>query len=267
MLAKAVCLVAALISNALCVKPPSSSMSVDPKKEQKFVHESKLLTDYAHKFPAVVISIVTLETVLYLVLMTGSAGSGNANGVLKGSSSLPLHDQVIFQEMAELKTWQKVATALCLLGYVLRKWSFVTLDRFFTYQLTIRTDHRLVQSGPYTYLRHPSYTGAILNDLSFYILIFHQGLWNVFTLLASRVASAVLQTKIAVPSSVWGLQTEYWAMLIYTLMIIYGIAFRVRNEERDKKNFAPDGTMARYMYFGAEAVYFLACLVSRSRTT
>ncbi|KAF9912281.1 hypothetical protein EC991_000173 [Linnemannia zychae] len=236
MLVKAACLVVGLVSNALCFKPPSSSKSVDPKKEHKFVHESKFLTNWAHKFPAVLISVATLQVVLYLVFMTGGGGNGSANGILKGSSSLPLHDQAIFQGMAELKTWQKVATALCLLGYALRKWSFVTLDRFFTYQLTIRTGHKLVQSGPYTYLRHPSYTGAIINSIAFKILIFHQGLWNVFTLLASRAASAVLQTKIAIPSSVCGVQTEVWAMFAYALVMIYGIAFRVRNEERMLKS-------------------------------
>ncbi|KAG0374988.1 hypothetical protein BGX24_009686, partial [Mortierella sp. AD032] len=231
MIVKAVCLVAALISNALCIRPPPSSKTVDPKKEQKFVHESKFMTVYAHKFPIVVVSIVTLETILYMVLMAGASVGGSASGVLKGSNSLPLRDQVILQEMAELKTWQMVATALCLLGYVLRKWSFVTLDRFFTYQLTIRTGHKLVQSGPYTYLRHPSYTGAILNGISFNILIFHQGLWNVFTIVASRAVSLVFQTKFTFPSSVMGFQTEYWAMFVYILMMIYGIAFRVKNEE------------------------------------
>lgn len=140
MLVKATCLVAALVSNALCFKPPPSSKTVDPKKEQKVVSEVRLLTDYANKFPIVLISIAVLETALYLVLMTNnstSGGSGATSGILKGSSSLPLHDQVIFQEMAVLKTWQKVATVLCLLGYVLRKWSFVTLDRFFTVRRSI----------------------------------------------------------------------------------------------------------------------------------
>ncbi|KAF9150825.1 hypothetical protein BG015_007348 [Linnemannia schmuckeri] len=234
MLAKAVCLVAAMVSSALCVKPPSSSKTVDPKKEQKVVSEVKLLTVYANKFPIVFISITVLETALYLALMINSSGyssGGVANGILKGSNSLLLHDQVILQEMAVLKTWQKVATVFCLLGYALRKWSFVTLDRFFTYQLAIRTGHKLVQTGPYSYLRHPSYTGAILNGICFNVLLFHQGLWTVFNLLVSRVASAVLQTKVAVPTSVLGVPTEYWAMLVYGLMVVSGTAYRVRNEE------------------------------------
>lgn len=134
MLAKAACLVAALVSHVLSYKPPTSSKTVDPKKEQKVVSEFRLLTDYANKFPAVMIAIAVLQTVLYLVFMTKSGNGSNsaASVILKGSSSLPLRDQVIFQEMVILKTWQMAATVGCVLGYALRKWSFVTLDRFFT---------------------------------------------------------------------------------------------------------------------------------------
>jgi protein-S-isoprenylcysteine O-methyltransferase Ste14 len=39
------------------------------------------------------------------------------------------------------------------------------LGRFFTVNVTIRIDHQLIQSGFYKYLRHPSYTGALLSFL------------------------------------------------------------------------------------------------------
>lgn len=67
--------------------------------------------------------------------------------------------------------------------------------------------------------------------MCFKILLFHQGLWSVFSLLASRAVSAVLQTKVAVPTSVLGFQTEYWMMLTYGVIMVYGTAYRVRNEE------------------------------------
>ncbi|MSU69531.1 MAG: isoprenylcysteine carboxylmethyltransferase family protein [Opitutaceae bacterium] len=34
--------------------------------------------------------------------------------------------------------------------------------RFFTVNVAIASDHQLVESGPYRYLRHPTYTGALL---------------------------------------------------------------------------------------------------------
>lgn len=47
-------------------------------------------------------------------------------------------------------------------GLTLRWYSIVILGRFFTVNVAIATDHRLIDTGPYCYLRHPSYTGALL---------------------------------------------------------------------------------------------------------
>jgi protein-S-isoprenylcysteine O-methyltransferase Ste14 len=48
------------------------------------------------------------------------------------------------------------------LGLLLRWWSFLTLGRYFTVVLKTSADQPVVQSGPYRFLRHPSYTGLLL---------------------------------------------------------------------------------------------------------
>ncbi|PNS08885.1 methyltransferase family protein [Solilutibacter silvestris] len=47
-------------------------------------------------------------------------------------------------------------------GLMLRAWSIRVLARQFTVDVAIRDDHRLIRSGPYALLRHPSYTGALM---------------------------------------------------------------------------------------------------------
>lgn len=47
-------------------------------------------------------------------------------------------------------------------GLVLRVYSILYLGRFFTINVAIASDHRLIDSGPYRFIRHPSYTGALL---------------------------------------------------------------------------------------------------------
>jgi protein-S-isoprenylcysteine O-methyltransferase len=47
-------------------------------------------------------------------------------------------------------------------GIVLRWYAIVSLGRFFTVNVAIAADHRIVEAGPYRLLRHPSYTGALL---------------------------------------------------------------------------------------------------------
>ncbi len=47
-------------------------------------------------------------------------------------------------------------------GLIFRWWAIVTLGRFFTVDVTIEKDHELVERGPFRWVRHPSYTGALL---------------------------------------------------------------------------------------------------------
>ncbi|OBZ67534.1 hypothetical protein A0H81_12475 [Grifola frondosa] len=50
------------------------------------------------------------------------------------------------------------------LGGFIRIQCYRTLGRFFTYELTLRNNHRLVTSGPYAVVRHPSYIGLIVGS-------------------------------------------------------------------------------------------------------
>lgn len=74
-------------------------------------------------------------------------------------------------------------------GQLLRWWSIATLGRMFTVTVSIREDHRLIDRGPYRFVRHPSYSA---------ILLVHAGaglcFGNVFTLavLVLPIAAALL---------------------------------------------------------------------------
>ncbi|KAI0747194.1 ICMT-domain-containing protein [Daedaleopsis nitida] len=57
------------------------------------------------------------------------------------------------------------SVAGCLLGIaggLIRTWCHRTLGRFFTWEMGLREDHRLVTAGPYSIVRHPSYAGWLL---------------------------------------------------------------------------------------------------------
>ena len=54
--------------------------------------------------------------------------------------------------------------ALVLAGILFRFWAIQTLGRFFRTRVMIQEQHQLITSGPYRYLRNPSYT-AILTIL------------------------------------------------------------------------------------------------------
>jgi protein-S-isoprenylcysteine O-methyltransferase len=52
-------------------------------------------------------------------------------------------------------------------GLALRWYSIVQLGRFFTVNVSIAADHELIESGPYRFVRHPSYTGMLTAFLGF----------------------------------------------------------------------------------------------------
>ncbi|MFZ6744554.1 methyltransferase family protein [Undibacterium sp. JH2W] len=52
--------------------------------------------------------------------------------------------------------------ALFFAGISLRWLAIAYLGRFFTVEVAIESGHKIVDHGPYRYLRHPSYTGLLL---------------------------------------------------------------------------------------------------------
>ncbi|MFT3885096.1 MAG: isoprenylcysteine carboxylmethyltransferase family protein [Flavobacteriales bacterium] len=64
-----------------------------------------------------------------------------------------------------------LAFALFAGGLALRWWSIIHLGRFFTVNVAIAQDHRLVDDGPYRSLRHPSYTGALVTLLGLALML------------------------------------------------------------------------------------------------
>jgi protein-S-isoprenylcysteine O-methyltransferase len=55
-----------------------------------------------------------------------------------------------------------VGLAFLVAGLSLRWWSIIHLGLFFTPDVVITADHRVVDSGPYRLIRHPSYSGVLL---------------------------------------------------------------------------------------------------------
>lgn len=55
--------------------------------------------------------------------------------------------------------------ALILVGTGLRSYAIRVLGRYFVITVAVGPDQRVVESGPYRLIRHPSYTGALLSLL------------------------------------------------------------------------------------------------------
>lgn len=110
---------------------------------------------------------------------------------------------------------QIAALVLMVLGGLLGTWSMAA-NRFFSATVRIQSDRnqRVVSNGPYAYIRHPGYTGAIISILMVPIIL---GSWYAFimaTLVAcGYILRTVLEDKI--------LQNELTGYREYTKKVRY----------------------------------------------
>jgi protein-S-isoprenylcysteine O-methyltransferase Ste14 len=67
-------------------------------------------------------------------------------------------------------SWQRtslfiVGVCLMLVGTAFRWYSAALLGKYFTFDVAIQSSQVLIEAGPYRYIRHPSYSGALLSLL------------------------------------------------------------------------------------------------------
>lgn len=55
-----------------------------------------------------------------------------------------------------------VGACMIIAGISFRAWAVHSLGKYFTATVQIKADHRLIKTGPYRIVRHPSYTGAFM---------------------------------------------------------------------------------------------------------
>jgi protein-S-isoprenylcysteine O-methyltransferase Ste14 len=120
-------------------------------------------------------------------------------------------------------------TPISVLGYIFmivgglgRIWCYKTLGRFFTYEITIRNSHKLIKTGPYAYVRHPSYTFFFI--LTFGMFLVHHRFANFF------------------PNNTWiQIMFSPGSILITCIMLLLVTIRRViREEEELKKTFGKE---------------------------
>ena len=85
----------------------------------------------------------------------------------KSSSSHPLP--------VYLSLYSAFGFSLILSGGLFRLWAMRTLGQFFVMEVSLQKNHRLVKSGPYALVRHPSYVGYMLLIVGTVVLLLGPG--------------------------------------------------------------------------------------------
>ncbi|MFY9803531.1 MAG: isoprenylcysteine carboxylmethyltransferase family protein [Candidatus Acidiferrales bacterium] len=72
--------------------------------------------------------------------------------------------------------------ALMWAGMAFRYYAMRVLGRYFTFQVDVHSGQTVIEAGPYRYIRHPSYTGALITVLGLGLVL---GNWAaIFAILA-----------------------------------------------------------------------------------
>jgi protein-S-isoprenylcysteine O-methyltransferase Ste14 len=65
--------------------------------------------------------------------------------------------------IAFLPSWvYPIGIALMFGGIVFRQWAIAVLGRYFSGMIGVQKEQKVVDTGPYSLIRHPSYTGALI---------------------------------------------------------------------------------------------------------
>jgi len=89
---------------------------------------------------------------LLIILLWLALGLDFALSFLLPQASILWHRTVVFF----------VGIGLMLAGIAFRFYAMSVLGRFFTYDVAVHAGQTVIEVGPYRYIRHPSYTGALI---------------------------------------------------------------------------------------------------------
>jgi protein-S-isoprenylcysteine O-methyltransferase Ste14 len=125
-----------------------------------------------------VLGAFLMSEILINVLKRGDKSSSNAkigkisNAMIMivGLSSIVLGTAIGFLAKFMNIRWlfspnyfiSSIGLLLIIIGVVIRVSAVLTLNKYFTVDVTILNDHRLIRSGVFKYIRHPSYFGLLI---------------------------------------------------------------------------------------------------------
>ncbi|KAJ7594792.1 hypothetical protein C8J56DRAFT_855311 [Mycena floridula] len=128
-------------------------------------------------------------------------------------------------EQIHVSTGHLVGSAACFGGALLRLMCYRALGSLFTFEMSIRRDHKLVTTGPYAIVRHPSYTALIFTFTGVICCNFAPGSWVT--------SCGIVETWMG----------QGFAALFFVIVgvVILGLLSRMHKEdEMLRKRFGPE---------------------------
>ncbi|KAF9558698.1 hypothetical protein CPC08DRAFT_549956 [Agrocybe pediades] len=82
-----------------------------------------------------------------------------------------------YREDLQLSAYAITGVVFMALGALIRKFCYKAMGTFFRYHVSIQKGHQLIVGGPYSIVRHPSYTGLIFAITGWFLWNWSEGSW------------------------------------------------------------------------------------------
>lgn len=198
-----------LVASAIGVHISFATSSPPPSSEEKL--KTTMLESY---FGSAGMLIFVLEVLKFSAYTPLSAEAANIIAMHIDPSKIPAGIYGARQAVQLLRSLHSTpitptflaCNLAIVIGGMLRSYCISTLGKFWSFQLSLRKEHKLVTSGPYSVVRHPSYTGSLLQSVGIIVMYGSPGSW----MWRSGILQVPLMTALAVISclihilGIWG---------------------------------------------------------------
>jgi protein-S-isoprenylcysteine O-methyltransferase Ste14 len=107
------------------------------------------------------------------------------------------------------------------LGLFLRYWSIHLLGKYFSTTVELEDSQKIIQKGPYKWIRHPSYSGIILFCIGYGLAV--QNWLSLIIAISLPTIALLYRIKIEEETLVKGIGTEYEVYQKKTKKLIPGV--------------------------------------------
>jgi protein-S-isoprenylcysteine O-methyltransferase Ste14 len=118
-------------------------------------------------------------------------------------------------------TFLWIGIGVMLLGLILRHWSIISLGRFFRTTIELEKGQKVIDNGPYRYIRHPSYAGIILFFIGYGIV--SKDWLSLGVAVFLPIASLIYRIQIEEKELAEGMGPDYVAYQKRTKKLLPGI--------------------------------------------
>ncbi|MFT6154809.1 MAG: protein-S-isoprenylcysteine O-methyltransferase Ste14 [Bermanella sp.] len=106
----------------------------------------------------------------------------------------------VLTAMAATTQWQEmnliawIGLTLFIFGVLFRLNAINTLGRFYSHRVRLVGEHRIIDTGPYRYVRHPAYTGMLTAHFGFVLFFYNP--WAMGAFLLVLLPAVVMRIKV-----------------------------------------------------------------------